>query len=869
MNKMKLNLPFLRYLPAFLLSTLLILLSTGFGSLDTQSTCVSGFTGNVPSGSEYVLVWSDEFGIDGEVCGDNWHFQTQCLQGQLFCWANNEFQHYTDRSDNAFVENGNLKIIAKREDFNDQGQDLDYTSARLNSKFAFTYGRVDVRAKLPAELGTWPAIWMLGKNISEAGAFWAEDFGTTPWPATGEIDIMEQFGRNSAEKIDVHGTTHTPAGFGGNANGDKTSAPTSTTEFHVYSIIWDENEIQFLYDDVAYYTYNPVTIYGSKNADNWPFDEPQFLLLNIAMGGVLGGDVPASFTDATMEIDYVRVYQNYDEGFVAEIPEIAAENPTEEGSAVISIYSDSYTSIEGVNLDPEGDQGTIVSELEIDGNQVLKYSNLDNQLIDFNDNSQDLSAMSSLHINYWTVNTTELEVSLIDSNDNESAAYSISITNGCWVDEDIPLTDFSASVDLTDITQIKIEGNGNIYLDNIYFIANDDLQSPTSAAPEPTEDAENVISLFSEAYSTITGVNYNPALGQSTVASLVSINGNSTLKYTNLDFQGIGFEGNPQDVSGLAYLHIDYWTSTSRDLSFSLKTTESDGSDYSLETTPLLWVSLDIELSEFASLEELTEVVQLTISGSGTIFLDNVYFHSESSSGVTPQEISFTSIEDVNLSEGSFMLEADASSGLVVTFSSTSNKISIEGSTVNLLSPGVVVITAEQAGNNIYEAAPPVSQSFCVIPSKPEITITSVDDQTFVTSSSAVGNQWFLNGARLTSQINQELQVTEDGIYTVSVTVDGCRGPLSDDLPIIITSTEGIEQQLDFFPNPITSTVHFRTSETDLNFQLTSVSGQVYPIVFEKGLHGYRANLERIPIGIFIVTIKSRDNIRQVKIIKK
>lgn len=264
----------------------------------------------------YVLVWSDEFDSDGAVNAENWHFQTQCIPGQTFCWANQEKQHYTNRSDNAIVENGILKIIAKREDYNDQGKDLDYTSARLNSKYAFKYGKVDVRAKLPSKLGTWPAIWTLGQNISEAGAYWqTQGFGNTSWPACGEIDIMEQFGRNTAEKNDIHGSTHTPRSNGATENSGKTTINTSTSGFHVYSIIWDENEIQFLVDDIEYYTYDPTKKYGGKNTDvssgqmNWPFDEPQFLILNVAMGGILGGEVPESFTEDAMEVDYVRVYQ--------------------------------------------------------------------------------------------------------------------------------------------------------------------------------------------------------------------------------------------------------------------------------------------------------------------------------------------------------------------------------------------------------------------------------------------------------------------------------------------------------------------------------------------------------------------------------
>ena len=107
-------------------------------------------------------------------------------------WANGEEQHYTNRIDNSYVDGSwFLNIVAKKETFTDQNLTKNYTSARLNSKFAFTYCRVDVRAKLPLELGTWQAIWMLGKNINENGGYWDQVFGTTNWPACGEVDIME------------------------------------------------------------------------------------------------------------------------------------------------------------------------------------------------------------------------------------------------------------------------------------------------------------------------------------------------------------------------------------------------------------------------------------------------------------------------------------------------------------------------------------------------------------------------------------------------------------------------------------------------------------------------------------------------------
>ena len=123
------------------------------------------------------LVWSDEFDNNGAIDTNNWFHQTQLPAGGS--WFNGEVQHYTNRIENSYVDNGFLNIVAIKENFTDQGETKEYTSARLNSKFAFTYGRVDVRAKLPEGDGTWPAIWTLGKNINEAGAYWqTQGFGS-------------------------------------------------------------------------------------------------------------------------------------------------------------------------------------------------------------------------------------------------------------------------------------------------------------------------------------------------------------------------------------------------------------------------------------------------------------------------------------------------------------------------------------------------------------------------------------------------------------------------------------------------------------------------------------------------------------------
>ncbi|MFM2266349.1 MAG: hypothetical protein RLZ77_1769 [Bacteroidota bacterium] len=252
------------------------------------------YSGNAPTG--YNLIWSDEFDGSGAVNNLKWHHQTQLPNGTS--WYNGEVQHYTNRQVNSNQANGVLNLTAKKEVYTNQGQTKQYTSARLNSKFAFKYGKVEVRAKLASGAGTWPAIWMLGKNIIEPGAFWSSTFGTTSWPACGEIDIMEHWGNNQNY---VQSAMHTPSSFGSTVNFGGQTVANASTQFHTYVMEWSANSIIFSVDNVVHYVYNPAV----KNASTWPFNSEQYLLLNIA----IEPSIPDSFVQTTMEIDYVRVYQ--------------------------------------------------------------------------------------------------------------------------------------------------------------------------------------------------------------------------------------------------------------------------------------------------------------------------------------------------------------------------------------------------------------------------------------------------------------------------------------------------------------------------------------------------------------------------------
>tara|TARA_B110000046_G_C12983367_1_gene394468 strand:- start:33 stop:1613 length:1581 start_codon:yes stop_codon:yes gene_type:complete len=247
------------------------------------------------------LIWSDEFDGNGVLDADKWFHQTQLPAGGS--WYNGELQHYTDRQENSSVSNGTLKIVAKKEVLTDQGETKNYTSARLNSKYVFTYGRIDVRAKLPRGNGTWPAIWTLGQNIIEDGGYWSSQYGTTNWPLCGEIDVMEHW--NSYNPGVVHGSLHTGSSSGATVNTGTTNISTVLDSFHLYSMNWSPNQISFMVDGEIYYTYNPPI----KDINTWPYFESQYILLNIAMGGI-GGTIDPNFTESTLEIDYVRIYQN-------------------------------------------------------------------------------------------------------------------------------------------------------------------------------------------------------------------------------------------------------------------------------------------------------------------------------------------------------------------------------------------------------------------------------------------------------------------------------------------------------------------------------------------------------------------------------
>lgn len=284
-------LPFIKTVKPLLIAItglLLVLAFTAFPSV--QRTAFA----DDPKG--WTLVWSDEFTAANGSSVDpaKWSFD---IGGNG--WGNHELQTYTSRPANSVIENGFLVIKILKETFT--GPDKltrNYTSARLltRNKFTQAYGKFEARIKVPYGQGIWPAFWMLGDNFGSAG-----------WPACGELDIMENIGR---EPSIVHGTLHGPGYSGGNgisamytlANGRKFS-----DDFHTFAVEWERNVIRFYVDGVLYKTRTPADL---PNGATWVFDHPFFIILNVAVGGAFPGNPDrTTMFPQQMQVDYVRVYQ--------------------------------------------------------------------------------------------------------------------------------------------------------------------------------------------------------------------------------------------------------------------------------------------------------------------------------------------------------------------------------------------------------------------------------------------------------------------------------------------------------------------------------------------------------------------------------
>jgi beta-glucanase (GH16 family) len=267
-----------------------LLLSTAACGGDSAAAPAAPSPTPTPGPAGWTLVFADEFDAPGALDPAKWGYEIGYIR-------NDEKQSYTSRSENVRAEGGNLVIEARKEAYQGYG----YTSASINTfgRFEFLYGRVEVRATIPTGTGSWPAIWMLGTNITQVG-----------WPACGEIDIMEFVGFLPGvihANVHMQKYNHTK----GTGKGDKLVIKDATEGFHVYAMEWYPDRLDFFVDQTRYFTFKNENPPDQRNADSWPFDRPQYLILNLAIGGAWGAQkgIDESIFPARFLIDYVRVYR--------------------------------------------------------------------------------------------------------------------------------------------------------------------------------------------------------------------------------------------------------------------------------------------------------------------------------------------------------------------------------------------------------------------------------------------------------------------------------------------------------------------------------------------------------------------------------
>ena len=315
--------------------------------------------------------------------------------------------------------------------------------------------------------------------------------------------------------------------------------------------------------------------------------------------------------------------------------------PVHAAADVISIFSNAYTNVpvNYYNGYWAPYQTTTSADFEINGDQILQYIDFNFVGIEFSSPTVDATAMTHLHLDIYIPNTlsadAQLKIELVNEGAASSATYIANIPasqSKQWIGLDLPFSEFTGLSSTSKLMQIIFVNENNkisgFYADNIYFYNNGTPPppggEPTVAASTPTHPAANVISVFSDAYTAIPGTNLNPDWAQATVVTTVPIQGNNTLKYAGLNYQGIEL-GSSQNVSSMGFLHLDFWTANSTTLNVFLISPGPVETGYSLTVPTSGWTSIDIPLSSFAPVN-LSDVIQLKFDGNGDIYLDNIYF---------------------------------------------------------------------------------------------------------------------------------------------------------------------------------------------------------------------------------------------------
>ena len=324
----------------------------------------------------------------------------------------------------------------------------------------------------------------------------------------------------------------------------------------------------------------------------------------------------------------------------ADMPTIQATTPTIDASNVISLYSNAYTNVPIDTWNTRWQYSTTENAfIKINNDDAIRYYNLNFVGVEFSSNPINANSMTHFHIDLWTPDATALpnnvKVMLVDFGANavygggDDVSHEITISSptlksNAWVSMDIPLSSFTGLTTKAHLSQLVLSGTvSNLYIDNVYLYKS--TTGPGTGAPIPQYPAGEVLSIFSDSYTNIPGTNFNPNWGQNTMVSQPNINGNSTLLYTGLNYQGIQIATN-QNVSSYGFLHLDYYASSSTALQVFLISPGPIETPYTLTVpTGSSWKSIDIPLNAFAPVA-LNNVFQLKFVGNGNVYVDNILF---------------------------------------------------------------------------------------------------------------------------------------------------------------------------------------------------------------------------------------------------
>ena len=380
-------------------------------------------------------------------------------------------------------------------------------------------------------------------------------------------------------------------------------------------------------------TSTDVTVALSLNTSSTAIDGCDDITVRAEFGSSISGAVQLNLNNGSAAVSHRVENATPSQG---NAPTSAAPSPQYSQSNVLSIYGDALTNISGTDFNPNWGQGTVVSTHQItNGDDALKYASLNYQGTQFA-SAIDVSNKTHIHIDYWTPDATSIDFFLI-SNGPAETSYSLPVNaTGVWNSIDIPLSQYSGVVNLADVIQFKVVGNGTVYFDNIYFhngtinlnMTNVTSQAvaPTASAPSPTHPQNEVLSIFSDAYTDLSGTDFNPNWGQGTVVTTEQVvPGDDVLKYAGLSYQGTQYTAS--DVSGKTHLHVDYWTADATSLEFYLISNGPAETNYTLPIQTGQWNTIDIALTEFSNVVNLADIFQFKVVGNGTVYFDNLYFH--------------------------------------------------------------------------------------------------------------------------------------------------------------------------------------------------------------------------------------------------